>query len=283
MVKDEEAPADAAHAPAGAAGDDASGGRKRRKAAVKKEVVVLSGSDEVRRAPHPRRFRGLLTCCALLRPPQASSGEEEAYKPGTESESEDFEADGDSGEEEPASESEDEPIARKMKKAAAGGAGKKAKKAKDEDEDDFAPPPEPSPAAKAAASKAQAKAAAKKAELATGAPTFACRMAGVTAQDWVEAQAKFADCTGKKLVALLKHNNLASSGVNKAEQVARCAEAVLLGCLPSCPGARRRGTVPSPRLTRPLSRRAACRQARLKFDEEGSKIAGAQPLRCTLG
>ena len=63
-------------------------------------------------------------------------------------------------------------------------------------------------------------------------------MAGVTAQDWAEAQAQFADCTGKKLAALLKHNSLPSSGVVKAEQVARCAEAVLLGCLPSCPGMR---------------------------------------------
>ena len=172
----------------------------------------------------------------LLRRSQASSGEEEAYKPGAESESEDFEADGDSGEDEPGGESDDEPIAKKKKAAAGAGKGKK-KKAKDEDEDDFAPPPEPSPAAKAAASKAQAKAAAKKAELATGAPTFACRMAGVTAQDWVAAQAQFGECTGKKLTALLKHNSLASSGVNKAELAARCAEAALLGCLPACPGA----------------------------------------------
>ena len=236
MVKDEEAPADAAQAPGGAAGGDASGGRKKRKAAIKKEVIVISGDEVRRRAPHLRRFRGALTCAVLLRLSQASSGEEEAYKPGAESESEDFEADGDSGEDEPGSESDDEPIAKKKKKVAAGAGKKKKKKA--DDEDDFAPPPEPSPAAKAAASKAQAKAAAKKAELATGAPTFACRMAGVTAQDWVAALAQFEECTGKKLTALLKHNNLASSGVNKAELVARCAEAALLGCLPACPGLR---------------------------------------------
>ena len=119
-------------------------------------------------------------------------------------------------------------------------------------------PPEPSSKADKAAAKKRAAKEAARAEIAEGTPTLACRLAGVSPDAWMVALASFADATGKKLSALLKHNALASSGT-KMELSARCAEASLLGCLPTCP---------------------RCRAARLKWDEEGSKISGDLTVSC---
>ena len=196
-----------------------------------------------RRVPDLRRFGGALTRGVLVRRAQASSGEEEAYKPGAESDSEDFDAE--------ASDSDGAPRKAPRKKAA-----KKPKT--DADAGEGAAGAEPlSKADKLAAKKRAAKEAAR-AEIAEGMPTLACRLAGVAPEAWLAALASFADNPVKKLTALLKHNALASSGA-KMEQAARCAEATLLGCLPACP---------------------RCRAARLKWDEEGSKISGDLTVSC---